>query len=124
MTVNDQLGEILHAIGRLQGDVDAIKGDIIEGKDSRGRIHSKLEKIDEDVRIVGAVAAQARDQAGALEAIVTTDIKPATDDFKRMRSFGKTTLWAVGLAAAGLGITAATLWESFVNWVRAAFRIP
>lgn len=59
----------------------------------------------------------------ALERTITDDVKPATDDFKRMRSFGKTTLWAVGIAATGLGITAASVWDRVVDWVRAAFRI-
>ena len=121
--MNDRLGEIMLAIGRLEGAIEALKEDILDGKESRGRIHTKLEKIEGDVSIVGQVAAQARDKANLVEKIVATDVKPATDDFRRMRTIGFVGLSLLGFAFTALGITLATVGEGVVNTIRAWLRI-
>lgn len=92
--------------------------------ESRGRMHDKIDHLDETVRIVGQVAAQAREETKATRKMVDEDLKPATDDFKRMRSFGKWTITAVAFGATALGITLATVGEGVVNWIRSWLRIP
>ncbi len=114
----------MQALGRLEATIEGLKGDIADGKDSRGRIHAKLEKIEVDVSIVGQVAAQARDKANAVEQVVATDVKPATDDFKRMRTIGFVGLSLLGFAFTALGITLATVGEGVVNTIRTWLRIP
>ena len=120
----EHTNEMMRILGRLEGAVEALREDIADGKESRGRIHAKLEKIEEDVGIVGQVAAQARTEATELKRIIDEDVKPATDDYKRVRAIGKGTLWAVGLAAGAAGVTLATIGETVVNALRGWLRIP
>lgn len=124
----DELHEIMRALGRLEQGMERQRADFDSEKeasrDSRGRMHTKLEKIEEDVSIVGKVAAQARDKAEAVELVVTTDVKPATDDFKRMRTIGFVGLTLLGFAFTALGITLATVGEGVVNTIRTWLRIP
>lgn len=123
----DELHEIMRALGRLEEGMERQRADFdsekLVSRDSRGRMHTKLEKIEEDVSIVGKVAAQARDKAEVLELVVSTDIKPATDDFKRMRTIGFVGLTLLGFAFTALGITLATVGEGVVNSIRTWLRI-
>lgn len=121
---DQQVNEVMRVLGRLEGAVDALREDIADGKESRGRIHTKLEKIEEDVGIVGQVAAQARTETTELKRILDEDVRPATDDYKRIRAIGKGTLWAVGLVATGFGVTLATVSDSIIDAVRHWLRIP
>lgn len=117
----------MRALGRLEEGQERMRADFDAEKeassDSRGRMHAKLEKIEEDVSIVGHVAAQARDKVNLLEKIVTDDVKPATDDFKRMRAIGITGLTLIGFAFTALGVTIATFGDAVVAWARAWLRI-
>ncbi len=123
----DELHEIMRALGRLEEGMERQRADFDAEKeasrDSRGRVHTKLEKIEGDVAIVGQVAAQARDKADGLERTMVEDVKPATDDFKRMRTIGFVGLSLLGFAFTALGITLATVGEGVVNSIRAWLRI-
>jgi hypothetical protein len=125
--VSDELHEIMRALGRLEQGMERQRADFDAEKeasrDSRGRVHTKLEKIEGDVAIVGQVAAQARDKADELEKTMVEDVKPATDDFKRMRTIGFVGLSLLGFAFTALGITLATVGEGVVNSIRAWLRI-
>lgn len=120
--------EIMRALGRLEEGVSRLRADFTDEKehsaDSRLRMHTKLEKIEEDVSIVGQVAAQARDKADSVDRIVTEDVKPATDDFKRMRTIGIVGISLLGFAFTALGVTLATVGEGVVASIRAWLRIP
>lgn len=127
--VNDDLHEILRALGRIEGQMDGIKNEIItikgeqgDGRESRLRIHEKLEKLVEDVHIVGQVAAQARDKADAVGKVLTEEVKPVTDDIKRLRLMGAGFSVAVGLAAGSLGVGIATWGGNFLDWLRSLGR--
>lgn len=122
--LSEHANELMRILGRLEGAVEALQSDIEDGKESRGRIHAKLEKIEEDVGIVGQVAAQARTETTELKRIIDEDVKPATDDYKRVRAIGRGTLWAVGLAAGAAGITAANFWEFAWGTIRHWLHIP
>lgn len=124
MAVTD---EIMRALGRLEEGVDRLRADFTDEKEhsaeSRGRMHAKLEKIEKDVRIVGQVAAMARDKGNAVEKLVVDDVKPATDDFKRMRTIGIVGISLLGFAFTALGVTLATVGEGFVAAIRSWLRI-
>ena len=119
MAAND---EIMRALGRLEEGVARLRADFTDEKEhsaeSRGRMHQKLEKIEEDVGIVGKVAAQARDKADATESVLTGDVKPVTDEIKRMKLMGIGALAVVGLAAGWLGASAAQIIEALRAWLR------
>jgi hypothetical protein len=119
--------EIMRALGRLEEGMERLRADFTDEKahsaESRGRVHTKLEKIDEDLTIVGQVAAQARDKVNAVELVVSEDVKPATDDFKRMRTIGFIGVSLLGFAFTALGVTLATVGEGVVNSIRAWLRI-
>lgn len=118
------LNEIMRALGRLEEGQERMTADIEASNDSRGRLHEKLDKLEETVGIVGQVAAQARNEAAEIKKTLHEDVKPATDDYKRVRAVGQGMLWAVGIAATGLGVTLATVGESVVNTIRGWLRIP
>jgi hypothetical protein len=114
--------EIMRILGRLEEGQERMRADFegekVASRDSRGRVHEKLEKIEEDVGIVGKVAAQARDKADVVERLVIEDVKPATDDFKRMRTAGIVGISLLGFAFTALGITLATVGNGMVQAIR------
>jgi preprotein translocase subunit Sss1 len=122
-----ELHEIMRALGRLEEGQERQRADFDAEKaassESRGRMHSKLEKIEEDVSIVGKVAAQARDKVDLLEVVVNQDVKPATDEFKRMRAIGITGITLIGFAFTALGVTIASFGDQVVTTLRHFLRI-
>jgi hypothetical protein len=121
------LNEIMRALGRLETGQERMRADFDAEKeatrDSRGRMHAKLEKIEEDVSIVGQVAAQARSESAATKNLVDEEIKPVTDDMKRMRLIGIGAIGLVGFAFTALGITLAAVGEGVVQVIRGWLRI-
>lgn len=117
----------MRALGRLEEGQDRMRKDFDDEKEhtreSRERTYRKLDKIDQDVTIVGKVAAQARDKVDAVEQLVVTDVKPATDDFKRMRTAGIVGISLLGFAFTALGVTLATVGEGLVHTIRVWLRI-
>lgn len=117
----------MRALGRLEEGQERQRADFDAEKhathDHRVTMYNKLDKVEETIGIVGQVAAQAREEAKAIKKVVEEDVKPATDDFKRMRSFGKWTITAVAFGATALGITLATVSEGVVNTVRSWLHI-
>lgn len=119
--------EIMRALGRLEEGVSRLRLDFTEEKEhsaeSRGRVHTKLEKIEEDVAIVGKVAAQARDMSEANSKTITVDVLPVTEDVKRMRQIGLGIIGVIGLAGTALGISLATVGDQIVATLRHWLRI-
>lgn len=124
---DDPLHQILRTLGRLEEGQERMRADFDAEKEatreSRGRMHTKLEKIEEDLGIVGQVAAQAREESAATKKLVDEEIKPVTDDVKRMRMIGLGIVGLVGFAFTALGITLATVSEGVVQVVRTWLRI-
>lgn len=124
----DHANEIMLILGRLEESTERLRADYESEKESaaasRGRMHAKLEKIEENVSIVGQVAAQARAEAEVLHKLVTEDVKPATDDFKRMRAIGFVGISALGFAFTALGVTIANWGDWVVTTIRAWLRLP
>lgn len=118
---------IMRALGRLEAGLERMRVDFDDEKEhtreSRERTYKKLETIEGSVAIVGEVAAQARNKGDAIEKLVLSDVKPATDDFKRMRTAGIVGISLLGFAFTALGITLATVGEGVVATVRAWLRI-
>lgn len=122
--------EILRSLGRIEGDIKTLRADIEhiredvnEGKDGRGRIHSKMERIEQTLAEVHQIAAQARDSAASVSKVVREDVKPATDDFKRMRVIGFTGLSLLGFAFTALGVSISNWSEHAANAIKAWLRI-
>jgi hypothetical protein len=119
--------EVMLMLGRLDEGQERQRKDFDEEKrassESRGRVHAKLEKIEEDVSIVGQVAAQARDKANTVEQVVIDDVKPVTDEIKKARLKGIGALWAIGIMATVFGFSAATVAGDVITWARRLLRI-
>jgi preprotein translocase subunit Sss1 len=112
----------MRVLGRLEEGQERLRADFTDEKEhsaeSRGRMHTKLEKIEEDVGIVGQVAAQARDKAEKVDKVVTEDVKPATDEYKRLRRAGLGLIGIVGFLGTALGITVANFGDAAVQAIR------
>lgn len=103
------MAELLRAFGRIEEAIEGLKDDIADGKESRSRIHTKLERIEGDVEIVGKAVAQTRDKVDAVERLVTDDVKPVTDEIRRMKLMGAGALVLLGFVFTLLGISLATI---------------
>lgn len=136
MTVaqDDTLREIMRALGRLEAGQERQREDFesekVASRESRLMTNSKLDKIEEDVSIVGKVSAQARQEAAdahqraaELAKILDDDVKPVTDEIKRIKMRGIGALWAVGVLATAFGFSLANLGEGAINAMRAWLRI-
>lgn len=123
----EQLNEIMRALGRLEQGMERQRADFENEKESsresRGRMYDKLEKIEGEITKVGAIAKDAQEKATEVAGIITNDVKPATDDFRRMRTIGFVGLSLLGFAFTALGITLATVGEGVVNTIRTWLRI-
>lgn len=126
--MTDDLHEIMRILGRLEEGQERQRADFEteqeHTREARQRTYEKLEKIDVDVSIVGKVAAQARqeaadarDKAAAVEKVVVEDVKPTTDEIKRMRQRGIGALWAVGVVATLFGATISDVLQSLIKIV-------
>lgn len=109
------LAEIMRMLGKLE-----------EGQrhssESRRRLYEKLEKIEVDISIAAKVAAQARDKADAVEATVARDVKPVTDEIKRLRLMGAGGFAVVAVVFTALGLNAAPIAQGIRDFLASLFR--
>ena len=124
---DDVTAQVLLSLGRLEEGQARMRLDFNEEKDRtkdhRVVMYQKLDRLEENIGIVGQVAAQARDKSDAVRKVVDEDVKPATDDFRRVQGVGKTALWGVGVAAGLFGITAATIGSTVLAWIKGVLGI-
>lgn len=99
--LSGQLAGIERALGELTGGVSAILREIDSLKAERREdvlaASSRMDRLESDIQIVGATAAQARDvadkakvKAESVETIVLREVKPETDKIKSIswKAFG------------------------------------
>ena len=124
---DDLTAQVLLSLGRLEEGQARMRLDFNEEKertkDHRVVMYQKLDRLEETVSIAGQVAAQARDRVDSVERVVVEDVKPATEDFRRVQGIGRTALWGVGAAAGLFGITLATLGSNVLAWVKSVLGI-
>lgn len=116
MAEDPTLGGIQRALGELRGDVKAILRQMAQerddAKDSRQRVYERVERVEESVTIAGQVAAQARDKANAVEAVVTKEVLPQTNRLKMIGIKGGGFL--AGAAMVG-GLAAQPFWTAIAS---------
>lgn len=99
--------------------------------EQRTRMHQRLDELREDTEerfrhmeesivIAGQTAAQARGEVQALHRVVVDEVKPQTDEFKRIRLMGSGFMLAVAMVAGTLGITFADVVKTFVAGLKQA----
>jgi predicted nucleic acid-binding Zn-ribbon protein len=126
-----QLSEIQRALGTLVAESRRAEEDREHATKQREKLHeridelrdemhTKLERTEGTIVITGQIAAQARDQAASLKSLIDDEIKPQTDDYKRMRTMGSGFMVAVALAAGTLGIKFSDAVTAFVAGVKNA----
>ncbi len=130
--ISSQLADIQRTLGALLSDSKRADEDRKLANEHRARIHERIDELredmndrfrhtDENIAITGQIAAQARGEAQALQKVVVEEIKPQTDDFKKMRTVGSGFMMAVALAGAALGVTFSDLVQAlFANLRRLA----
>ena len=116
-TMSDpQLSSIERSLGELRGDVRSLlrelERDRVQSRESRGRLYERIEKIEADVKIVGAVASQARDKADATAKTLAEEVKPQTDKIKALGIKGGGFL--AGAALIG-GLASAPAWAAIAD---------
>lgn len=126
-SLSDHAGEIMRILGRLEEGVGRLRDDFEEEKlttrESRGRTYDKLEAIGDEVAAAAVEASAARREAEILKKLIESDVKPATDDFKHMRTIGFVGLTVFGVAFTALGVTVANFSDAAVSAVRAWLHI-
>lgn len=129
--ISSQLANIERTLGKLLSESERAEEDRQQANEQRARVHeridelreemhSKLERTEGTVVITGQIAAQARDQAMSLKKLIDEDIKPQTDDYRRMRTMGSGFMVAVALAAGTLGIKFSDAVSAFLAGVKNA----
>src|SRR5690554_4341217 len=90
-------------------------------------IHAELSDLKTAVHVDVAVSAQHRDKSEsrfeAIEKTLNDDIKPQTDEFKRMKMLGIGFLGLVAMGGMSLGGIAVYASDVAVNWMRHWLRI-
>lgn len=111
MTTNGEIIELLRDVsGKLDGVVDRV-----------GRLETA-------VAVDVAVSAQTRDKiderVAAVERLIAEDVKPQTDDLKRMKMIGIGFLTLVGIGGLTVGGMLVWMGDAAINAVRTWLRIP
>lgn len=129
--ISAQLASIERTLGKLLSESERAEEDREHATKQREKLHeridelrdemhTKLERTEGTIVITGQIAAQARDQAASLKTLIDDEIKPQTDDYKRMRTMGSGFMVAVALAAGTLGIKFSDAVTAFVAGVKNA----
>ena len=129
--ISAQLASIERTLGKLLNESERAEEDRGHASQQREKLHERIDELREEMHtklertegtivITGQIAAQARDQAVSLKKLIDDDIKPQTDDYRRMRTMGSGFMVAVALAAGTLGIKFSDAVTAFVAGVRNA----
>lgn len=105
--MTDPLHKMAGDIGRIAGTLEAMEKRMDRDEASRSKIYARFEKVEEDISIVGAVAAQAREVAVAAVKTLNEDVVPQTSKIKNLGAKGGGFL--AGAALVG-GLASAPLW--------------
>lgn len=129
--ISAQLANIERTLGKLLSESERAEEDRGHASRQRDRLNERIDELRDDMNakfertegtvvITGQIAAQARDQAASLKRLIDDDIKPQTDDYRRMRTMGSGFMVAVALAAGTLGIKFSDAVTAFVAGVKSA----
>lgn len=110
----------------------ATNSDIIDLlRDVSGKLDGVVDrvgKLEAAVAVDVAVSAQTRDKiderVAAVERMLAEDVKPQTDDLKRMKMIGIGFLTLVGMGGLTLGGMLVYMGDAAINAVRTWLRIP
>ncbi len=109
--------EIMRSLGRLEEGVRQLRADFDSATASRSKIHDKIDHLESTIVIAGHAAAQTRDRIDAVEKALHDDIKPTTDEFKRMKLAGLGVIGFVGVAAATFGASLSPMISAIREWL-------
>ena len=121
------LHEILQKLGRIEEKQDRVRTDLDKeqehARENRAAIHAKLDdlqdrmtKAESSIVVAAGIDVQVRNELNAM--------KPAIEDFTRMRQIG---LGAVGIIAlGGTAFGASLIWwgEQMISFIRGLLRVP
>lgn len=107
-----ELHEISHTLGEIEGRLASLVAQFQESeresRDNRASMHGRMDGQDRTLAAIVRDAEDTRFSVKKLEATITTDIKPVTDDVRRWRAMGMGALGVTGIGAAS--ITGLVLW--------------
>ncbi len=125
MVSND---DILRALGRLEGKVDALddrldrfetefSSERRSSSESRNRIYERIEEqahrigeAEKTVVVSGAITAQQRDIITGLTDVMEKEIKPTLKEWNRLKTLG----WGMRMVLIGAGIGIGTFGTAFL----------
>lgn len=117
----NQIADILRSLGSVEGGIVSILRELdslkVERREDVASSNTRMDRIEADIGIVGATAAQARDlansakaeaavtksEAAELKTVILEDIKPQTDNIKRLGLKGMGFLAGVAFLGGFLG---------------------
>lgn len=130
---NNQIADILHSLGSVEGGIVSILRELdslkVERREDVASSNTRMDHIEADIGIVGATAAQAIDlansakaeaavakgEAADLKTVILEDIKPQTDNIKRLGLKGMGFLTGVAFLGGFLGNPALTAFGQAID---------
>jgi hypothetical protein len=127
--ISIQLADIQRTLGKLLADSERADEDRQQANLHRTKVHERIDELREDmnerfrhtdrsIEITGQIAAQARGEVQTLKDVVVDEIKPQTDDFRKMRTMGTGFMMAIALAGAALGVTFSDMIQALFSNLR------
>lgn len=117
--ISETLGEVQGGVKAILRELDALK---VERREDVLATSTRMDRLESDVNIVGQTAAQARDTAKAaskevedLKQVVYNDIKPQTDNIKRLGLKGMGFLTGVAFLGGFLGNPALAAFKQAID---------
>jgi predicted nucleic acid-binding Zn-ribbon protein len=128
------LGQLIESVAGLRRDITDLRSEFNDEKDhaheSRKDMHRKVDdltdrvgKAETTIQVAGQVTAQTRDKVDAMDATLTSDVKPTVDEFKRMKLIGWSVVGIVGLGGTAFGASLIWWGEQVVTALRGFLRI-
>ena len=100
-------------VGNLEGQIDALQQSMAEGLESRRLIYSKVEAVDKKLVGIERDVASLKKDVAAIDECLEETIKPALEDYKKLKNRGLGMLIGAALVGGGVGTAATKLLSKF-----------
>jgi len=112
LAVTGELHEISHLLGEIEGGLASLTSQFQEServaRDSRSSMHNRMDTQDRNLATLASDTRATQSSLKELHDTIENDIRPVTDDIKRMRMMGIGALGVIGFG--GMAVGSFALW--------------